>query len=351
VASVQEGLEDDFSGDAVDPFVASLEAKLRGEEPPAVEEAPAPEAPEAPLRDPETGRFVKAESEGTPEEVEGTPEGVEEVEETLDPRIAEKDSFIGRQANEIGELRKQVEELKAQMEQAKPAEPEAPPPVQYIPEDQAELVVERLGVEGAVMAAINEGLDPESQAFKAIFSAAAENAESQAQLADLVEMRLMYRQQIEYGDDEDTSDENPALAYAESQYQDAQIAKAAEELRQRVPDWADIAPFMQTAAEKNAAYFNAEIASGDPGRITNALALLADAARGVRAVSGAATGSSTAAAREAAAANKAAAQVASGSLRPADQGTPADEPADELEKFYAEFRAAVRPSVADGLTG
>ena len=337
--SVTDGLSLEDSGTiAEDPFTASLVAKLA--EPEGEEAAEAPSPP----RDPETGRFV---SRGTPEGEEGTPEGVEDV-SALQARLEEKDSFIGRQANEIGELRARLEALEARKEE--PAPQQDSPEITFIPEDVAEGLVERVGPTQAVIKAMQEGLDPDSQPFQAIFNAAAEAVESQGELADLVELRLVYRQEIENPQDEVTED--PALEYARQSMQSNVVAQAVQEVRNTIPDFDALAPYFEKAAQRAPEYFEQELASGDGQRVGQALILLADSSRGLMSQAAAAGEAVQAQTSEAARAAKQAAQVATGGAAPlAASGTPSEPEADEaLRLFKEQFRAAISPSVQDGLT-
>ncbi|HRC88264.1 MAG TPA: hypothetical protein PK413_21965, partial [Thermoanaerobaculia bacterium] len=176
-------------GTESDAFAASLAAKITGETP-AVEAPASEENPPlaAPQRD-EKGRFVA----GAPAASEEEPE----VEGTLSPeaqaRIREQEAFIGRQSTEIGELRARLEAIEKAQSEPETVEPQGFPQV-YITPEQAEAVVERAGPYDAVLAACQDGLDPDGTAFKNIFDAAAEAVESQSQLADLVELRIQYRE-------------------------------------------------------------------------------------------------------------------------------------------------------------
>lgn len=343
MASVHEGLSlDDDTGDiSDDAFAASLEAKLAGKpaEAPAPVEAPAP-------RDPSTGRFVAAAPEATPQEDEGTPSPPSDVE----ARLREKDAFIGRQSNEIGELRSRLEALEAAKNEP---EPEVPQPT-FISEEQAEMIVERAGPEGAVMAAINDGVHPDNPVFKTIFDAAAEAVESQSQLADLVELRLRYRQAVEEAESEPEDAppaDDAALQWAQAQYQKQRVEAAVSELRSRTPDFEELAPYFEKALEVTPLLVP-EMQSGDPERLIPALGTLLHVARGVKAASGQATAGAALSAEQQAAAMRQAAQVATGALRPvAAEDAPAPTDAnDQLKAFRERFRATISPTIQDGLS-
>lgn len=331
--SVIEGLSMENSGEiGEDPFETSLTAKLSALD---ESEESVTEAPALPQRDPNTGRFVSA----TPEEEEGTPEDVD----VLKARLAEKDSFIGRQSTEIGELRSRLEALESSRR-----EDEETPEISFIPAEMAERIIANRGPEGAVVAAIQEGLDPESQPFRAIFEAAAEAVETQSELADLVELRLRYRQAIEQP--EQVTEEDPALEFARNAYHENVLTTVVADVRQRIPDFQENAAFFEKAAERAPEFFDAEINSGDPQRVQTALAILNDAARGIRFQASLEAKVAGGQAAEAARVSKQQAQVVTGgSPAVAAGGTPA--PADDfLEKFREQFKAAQRPSVQDGLT-
>lgn len=338
MASVHEGLSmDGDTGETSDAdFAASLEAKITA--PPATTEAPA-----GPPRD-SSGRFVPAAPE-PPQEDAGTP-STSDIPTDIEARIREKDAFIGRQSNEIGELRARLEALEAANEQ--PEEEEYQPI--FISEEQAEMVVEKAGPQGAVMAAIQDGIHPDDPAFKTIFSAAAEAVETQADLADLVELRLRYRTEIERFEAEPEADDD-AAKWAQEQYTKQQMTSAVSELKARTPDFEDLAGYFTQALEVSPLLVP-EIQSGDPARVVPALGTLLHVARGVKAASGDATAGATQTAADQAAALRQAAQVASGSLRPvAPEGAPADtSQADAIKAFKEAFRATVTPTIQDGLS-
>lgn len=337
MASVHEGLSmDGDTGETSDAdFAASLEAKITA--PPATTEAP-----DGPARDASTGRFVPAAP--APPEDEGTP-STSDIPTDVEARIREKDAFIGRQSNEIGELRARLEALEA----AGQTEEEERQPI-FISEEQAEMVVEKAGPEGAVMAAIQDGIHPDDPAFKTIFSAAAEAVETQAQLADLVELRLRYRTEVEKFEAEPEADDD-AVKWAQEQYTKQQMTSAVSELKARTPDFEDLAGYFTQALEVSPLLVP-EIQSGDPARVVPALGTLLHVARGVKAASGDATAGATQTAADQAAALRQAAQVASGSLRPvAPEGAPADtSQADAIKAFKEAFRATVTPTIQDGLS-
>lgn len=343
MASVHEGLTmDGDTGDTSDAdFAASLEAKLAGS--PTVTPQATTEAPAGPPRDSQ-GRFVPAAPE-PPQEDDGTPSPPDDIE----ARLREKDAFIGRQSNEIGELRKRLEALEAAKEQ----EPEEEYQPIFISPEQAEVVVEKAGPEGAVMAAIQDGIHPDDPAFKTIFSAAAEAVETQAELADLVELRLRYRTEVEryeaQGDEAPADD--AASAWAQEQYLKQQVTTAVSELKARTPDFDDLAGYFDKALEVSPLLVP-EIQSGDPDRVIPALGTLLHVARGVKVASGDATAGAAQSAADQAVAMRQAAQVASGSLRPvAPEGAPADtSQADAIKAFKEAFRATVTPTIQDGLS-
>lgn len=329
-----------------DVFVASLTEKLgqvAASETPAASAAPV-ETP-APARGPD-GKFVAAQV--TPAE-EGTPSPLSPDAEA---RLAEKDAFIGRQSNEIGEMRKRLEALEAA--KAEPATPAAPT-IGYISDEQAEAVVERAGARGAVMAVINDSLDPDSQVFQTVFAAAAEAVESQVELADLVELRLMYRQYYAEKDAPEETPatapgEDPAVAWAREEYAAKQARDVVSEIKAVTPDFDTLAPFFEKALELTPG-IHADIQSGDPEKLETALGTLLLVARGVQATTSQATGEqqqTSAAERQAMLAG---AQVAQGSLRPAvAAGALQEAPADGLAAFRKAFHETVTPSVSDGLT-
>jgi hypothetical protein len=344
MASVHEGLTlDDDTGEPSDAaFAASLEEKFAGtapEPPPAPVEAPAP-------RDPSTGRFVAAAPEATPQEDEGTPSPTTDAE----ARLREKDAFIGRQSNEIGELRSRLEALEAVKNE--PEYQEVPQPT-YISEEQAELIVERAGPEGAVMAAINDGVHPDNPVFKTIFDTAAEAVESQSQLADLVELRLRYRQAVEEAESEpETPANDEAAQWARDQYQKQRVEAAVSELKSRTPDFDNLAPYFEKALEVSPLLIP-EMQSGDPERLIPALGTLLHVARGVKATSGEATAGAATQAAQQAAAMRQAAQVATGALRPVATEDSAPPPGDreaQLADFREKFRATLSPTIQDGLS-
>lgn len=354
--SVIEGLsigDDQPSGEVVDPFEESFLAKIAGDEP--VIEPGTPEEPAGQPRDQE-GRFVAADP-GTPEPVEQTPaEGADaqkpgESNIAYEARLAAKDEFIGRQSTEIGELRARLDAFEKQ--QAEQPADEQYEPLSYIQPEQAEQIVESNGGEQALWLAVNEGIDPDSQAFRVLFDAAADAAESQADIAALLRLEMQYRAEIDKSSQVVTTPaEDPALAFARQTYLESQVYAIATNLRENNPDFDALTPHFEAAAK--VANLTAQLESGDPAKIGPAVATMVLVARGIAAQAGAATSQSGEQAASAAAVIRQAAQVASGSLRSADSGgAPVEVTSDEeaaAAAFKKAFRETATPSVAAGLS-
>jgi hypothetical protein len=364
--SVTEGLTegDDPWENPDDAFAASLAAKLLGEDPPADQGQSAPEGRSTPDRDPASGQFIAGppvghppvEEEGTP--AEGAGEEASPAQEVSDPyqeRYEHLRVAFDRQSNELGELRTRVEAQEAQRQ-----EPQTPS-VSFIPPELAEQLVEQVGPLNAVGEAMELGLDPQSQAFRSIFDAAAEAVESEGDRVRLAAQLVAYEQAVEYeayiqehpeAAQQTAPEATPGSQWAEQQAQEAVIKSAVEQLRTTHPDLEGLIPFMEKAAERNPAFYDSEIKSGDQQRALVALSMLADAAVGYRALAQAAGATEGQRTADEVAAARIAAQVTSGAPRPtAAGGTPAQNSEEAaLQAFYKGFREAQVPSVATGLT-
>lgn len=315
----------------------------------------------------EQGRFAPAAPQ--PEPVEGVaPEG-----DQVDPEIAallerhggdavaaladlrtqaaEAQSLIGRHSGEVGELREQVARLEGRMEAQAQTPASQPVQLSQVSQDELESSVDRYGGRQTVIGLIQAGYD--DGVIERAFATWAEFDDSPYEaLAARQDYRLAVSAPQAAPAAEQTTDPNQqwvAQKRQQEQLQENMNAALGAVQTSLGADWEVVKPHLSEALGEAPELVQRAVTSDDPATQKQGVEALVTLARG-RAIAAA-----TAQVNEERAAQvrgtKQAAQVATGSLRPAQERKPEGEETreDRIARFHKALLSAESTSVHDNL--